>query len=80
MVERILKHIASGKVSISHADTFSLLEYGSVLVKDAIDNVFVESSFLDDRPLVGVIKQYKDIVFFETEGSSPYLTKEKAES
>lgn len=50
-----MKHIASGRVKLSHDDTLALLGYGSGLVKDAMDNVFVESSFIGARPITGII-------------------------
>jgi hypothetical protein len=47
-----------------------LLNYGSGLVKDAIDNVFLESTFTDSKPVTGIIKDKKKIIFFETEDTA----------
>ena len=54
-----MKQITDGKNKLTHNDTLQLMKYDSGMVKEAMDKIFIESTFHDQMPITGVIKKRK---------------------
>ena len=76
MIEKILKFIQDkgeyiqNEIKLTEIGVHSLLNYPSGNVKDALDHIFKKSEFIGKQPMDGVIKNGKEIIFFET----PYIS------